>query len=281
MNSRVFRFGDLHGDSNSEYQFLNKTNFPEQKELTKNDVFIQLGDFGYVWYYPKSLEGYKKDIHKLNEIADKNFTTLVIPGNHENYDIINALPIIEKWGGKVYELKLKSNSIFFAVRGEIYTINNKKFFTFSGATTSSKENRFSFQEYESGERVKKKKFRYGELKKVVFEKVKLKEISFWPQELSTLNERVNALDNLKRNDFKVDYILTHTPPNFVVQEILTKTELNKGKFTCSTALFLDKVANQTNFKEWFYGHLHFNEIYEKDGKKYFCHYKKAPTEIIM
>ena len=278
---RNFIFGDLHGNSNSELQFINKKNFPEQTELTKEDVFIQLGDFGYVWYYKDAADLYRKDIHHLNLIANKKFSTLVIPGNHENYDIINSLPIIEKWEGKVYEMKLKTNSIYFAIRGEIYVINGKKYFTFSGATTSSTEGRFSYEDYLSGEKFKKKKYRYGELKKIVMEKVKIKEIAFWPQEVSTEEEKTYALANLKKHDFKVDGILTHTPPNFIVHKII-KPEgefKNSSKFNCDTAIFLDIVMNNTEFKNWYFGHIHFNNVFSHNERNYICHYKAKPTEI--
>jgi hypothetical protein len=279
--NRSFIFGDLHGNSNNELKFIDKKNFPDQKGLTKEDVFIQLGDFGYVWYYEKTAELYKKDMHHLNLIANKKFTTLVVPGNHENYDIINSLPIVDKWGGKVYELKLKDNSIFFAIRGEIYIINGKKYFTFSGATTSTTEGRFSYADYESGEKFKKKKYRYGELKKIVMEKVKLKEVAFWHQEISTAEEKQYALDNLKKHDFKVDGILTHTPPNFVVHEILERTDKykNSSKFNCDTAIFLDIIAKKTEFKNWYFGHLHLNKIFIHNNNNYICHYKDTPTEI--
>jgi predicted phosphodiesterase len=279
MKKRIFVFGDLHGNQENEYKYLSTKNFPEQKELTKEDIVIQLGDFGYVWYYPESKDLYKKDMNILNEIAKKRYTMLVVPGNHENYDIINSLPIIEKWGGKVYELKLKEGSIYFTVRGEIYTINNKKFLTFSGATTSSSEERFSYEQYLSQEKVKKKKYRYNELRKIVYEKVKLKEVSIWKQELATEEEKEYTRKNLEKYNNKVDYVLTHTAPTFVIKELLHQTEYNKIKFECDTAKFLDEISNIIEFKEWHYGHLHNNYIFQDGKEKYNCHYAKPPVEI--
>jgi len=45
--NRIFVCGDTHGIPRDSKK-LNGTNFPEQKELTKDDVLIQLGDFGWV-----------------------------------------------------------------------------------------------------------------------------------------------------------------------------------------------------------------------------------------
>lgn len=278
---RMFVFGDLHGGQDGEMQYLSNVNFPEQKDLTKEDIVVQLGDFGYVWYYPESRDLYKKDIRYLNELAKRNFTLFVIPGNHENYDIINALPIIKKWGGKVYEMKLRDGIIYFAVRGEVYVINGKTFFTFSGATTGSKEGRYTYEQHISKDKFLKKKFRYGVHYKTVMERVKLKDVSLWSQELSTAEERENARMNLDKVDYKVDYVLTHTPPTFIVEEFLHRTEYTEAKFTCSTAKFLDDISHQLKFKEWYYGHCHHNYVYDDNGEKYICHYKKAPIEIIL
>ena len=41
----VFVTGDCH----SEFQKLSTSSFPEQKEMTKDDIVIICGDFGAVW----------------------------------------------------------------------------------------------------------------------------------------------------------------------------------------------------------------------------------------
>ena len=41
----IFITGDIHGDPRR----LNTYCFPEQKEMTKDDFVIILGDFGLVW----------------------------------------------------------------------------------------------------------------------------------------------------------------------------------------------------------------------------------------
>ena len=39
----------ITGDCHAEFHKLNKENFPEQKEMTKEDYVIICGDFGGVW----------------------------------------------------------------------------------------------------------------------------------------------------------------------------------------------------------------------------------------
>jgi len=278
--SRLFVFGDLHGNANQELPYLSKKYFSQQKELTKEDVVVQLGDFGCVWYYPESIQGYKQDLHILNQLAEKSFTLFVVPGNHENYDIINELPVVEKWNGKVYKMDLDKGVIYFSVRGEIYNINGKTIFTFSGATTSTQENRYTYEQYESQEKIKIEKSRYGVHYKTVYEKVKLKNVSFWKQEAYTVKEKENAYMNLEKYNMKVDYVFTHTPPLFFVEEYLHNTKQNKTKLNCTTAMFLDDISNILQFKEWHSGHLHENYRLEQGGDMYFTHYKKAPYEIL-
>ena len=49
MTNRLFVCGDTHGMT-KDTQKLNSENFSQQKELTKEDVLVQLGDFGWVWF---------------------------------------------------------------------------------------------------------------------------------------------------------------------------------------------------------------------------------------
>ena len=59
----IFVCGDTHGSL--EMRKLNVNNFPQQKDMTKDDYLIILGDFGLLW-----------------KNHDKNFTTLFVHGNH-------------------------------------------------------------------------------------------------------------------------------------------------------------------------------------------------------
>ncbi|MEG1805423.1 MAG: metallophosphatase, partial [Clostridia bacterium] len=63
------------------------------------------------------------------------FSILFVDGNHENFDLLDAYPI-EIWnGGKVHKIK---ESIIHLMRGQVFEIEGKKFFTFGGATSVDK-----------------------------------------------------------------------------------------------------------------------------------------------
>lgn len=85
----IFITGDTHGD----YRRLNTYNFPEQKMMTKKDYMIICGDFGGIQSEdPKD----KTEQYWLDWLEKKNFTTLFIDGNHENYDRLSNMKV-EFW----------------------------------------------------------------------------------------------------------------------------------------------------------------------------------------
>jgi predicted phosphodiesterase len=62
---------------------LSVGNFPEQKQMTKDDYIIIAGDFGGVW------NNSKEELYWRKWLNDKNFTTLFVDGNHENFELSN------------------------------------------------------------------------------------------------------------------------------------------------------------------------------------------------
>lgn len=92
----IFVTGDCHAD----FTKFNTKSFPEQKELTKEDIVIICGDFGGIW------DNSKREKHWLAWLSDKPFTTCYVDGNHENFDRLNGteFPIIDYHGGKAHKI---------------------------------------------------------------------------------------------------------------------------------------------------------------------------------
>lgn len=65
-------------------------------------------------------------------MEDKSFTTVFVDGNHENFDRLYSYPVKEWNGGKVHEIR---PSVLHLMRGEVFTIEDKKFFAFGGASS--------------------------------------------------------------------------------------------------------------------------------------------------
>lgn len=162
---------------------LNTTNFPEQRNMTKEDYVIVLGDFGLIWKNKPDNE----ELYWTKWLDEKPFTTLFLDGNHENHDRLNSYPVIDMFGGKVHQI---SNSIFHLMRNNIFTICGKTFYVIGGAKSTDKAYR-----------------KEG--------------ISWWSSELPTYKDCLGISDFIQENGNNIDYVLSHCFPSFY-QRILAE-----------------------------------------------------------
>ena len=116
---RIFITGDCHGD----YTKLGYHHFSEGRQLTKNDYVIICGDFGF-WCESQ------EQTYWMDWLEDRPFTTLWVDGNHENYDLLATISAKEWHGGSVQFFR---PSVIHLMRGQVFTIAGKTFFTFGGA----------------------------------------------------------------------------------------------------------------------------------------------------
>ena len=117
----------ITGDTHSSFERFNTMIFPEQYEMTKSDYIIICGDFGGVW---NKDEESPKEKWWMEWLEKKPFTTLFVDGNHENFDRLNNYPVEEWNGGNVHKIR---PSVIHLMRGQVFTIDGKKIFTFGGA----------------------------------------------------------------------------------------------------------------------------------------------------
>ena len=80
--------------------------------MTKKNYVLVLGDFG-IW------DNSKRERHDLDWMEDRPWTTLFIDWNHENYDILDNLPVSEWNGGKVHFVR---PSVIHLMRGQVFNI---------------------------------------------------------------------------------------------------------------------------------------------------------------
>ena len=211
--NKIYITGDIHG--NIDYDKISENNWKEQKKLTKDDYLIICGDFGFIWEDTED----RAEKYWLNTINDKNFTTLIVDGNHENHKALNTNYPVKEWnGGLIHEIR---PSVLHLMRGQVYKINGKTFFTMGGAS--------SFDKYRRTEN-----------------------ISWWKEEIPSQEEYNTALDNLEKYDYKVDYVLTHCCGTRVMNRINPYYE--KDVLTN----FFDFLEDKCNFKfkHWYFGHYH-------------------------
>ena len=119
----IYITGDTHCPTGMDK--LNETNFPQQKHMTKKDYVIICGDFGDIWS-AKSNE--QKDM--LQWLSQRNFTTLFLDGNWENYGKLSSQTITVWNGGSAHRL---TDSVIHLMRGQVFDLQGYSFFTMGGA----------------------------------------------------------------------------------------------------------------------------------------------------
>ena len=131
----IYITGDCHGN----FRKLGKRHVPAKE----NDYVIICGDVGLLWESRCLEEISHGDIRLTDEcctfdynlkwLSNIKYTLLWIPGNHDNYDMIAEYPI-ETWhGGKARHII--RDKVICLERGQIFTIEDKTFFTFGGASS--------------------------------------------------------------------------------------------------------------------------------------------------
>ena len=210
---RIFVTGDTH--RSIDIAKLSEWAWPEQKTLTKDDYLIILGDFGGVWF--ESTNGKKKDEKFIRDTYEsKPFTTLFLDGNHECHPGLKTYPEEEWMGGRVHRI---SDSVIHLMRGQVYRINNQKIFTMGGARSID---------------------RY----------CRIEGTDWWPDEMPSEEEYQEAMNNLEKNEFQVDYILSHCGPADIERMWGFSSDQLSNFF-----LHLDYDFN-LNYKHWYFGHYH-------------------------
>lgn len=204
----IYVTGDIHADI--DIGKLSMRRFPRQRSLSKDDCLIVCGDFGLVW------NGSKRELWWRKWLSGKTFTTLWIDGNHENFDSLRDFPVVGRFGGKVHEI---CPGIYHLMRGQVLTIDGKRFFVMGGAASHDKECR-------------------------------KEHVSWWKEEMPSEKEMDAAVRALDANGWDVDFVLTHCAPNGI------RHMLAAGYGTDALTGFLEHVRRNLRFKHWFFGHYH-------------------------
>ncbi|MBE7049752.1 MAG: hypothetical protein E7394_03155 [Ruminococcaceae bacterium] len=160
-DTMIYFLSDLHSNIN----FSTLKNYLDI--ATDDDLLIILGDIGLK--FEKTQQNREFDDYFLSI----NKKIAFIDGNHENFDYLKTFPEKEWNGGTAGRI---TENIIHLKRGNVYTINGKKFFVFGGCKSSDK----------------------------------WKKAGLWhPDEMPNDDELTLAYKNLKIHNYEVDYVLTH------------------------------------------------------------------------
>jgi hypothetical protein len=216
----------LTGDTHSHLFRFGSDKFPIGKDLTRDDYVIILGDFGLLWAPEQTPE----EKYWTDWLDSKPWTTLFLDGNHENFDRIDSLPEVNKFLGVVGQY---TENIFHLKRGQVYTIDDKRFFTFGGAKSIDK----------------------------VFRTIG---VSWWNRELPSYAEYQNGFISLEDHNWKVDYVLTHECPLSIYDKIFEKYQISaiSKKPDYDLPRYFEEIRSKLKFKHWYFGHHHLDETFD-------------------
>ena len=234
----------ITGDTHSDFHRFSQHIFPEQRQMSKKDYVIIAGDFGGIWFNSNDTVHAKSEQHNLDELDRRAFTTLFIPGNHENYDRLYSDEFPEEsWnGGKV---KMIRPSVMMLQRGEMYNIGGVDFFTFGGASSHDISDGILDSSDHNWKRKAKQLERRGK------RSYRVKGVSWWHQELPTQAEMQHGLETLEKNNWKTDFVITHCAPSSIHLQLGHQT-------TDILTQYLEKTHEKLDYKKWFLGHYHDN-----------------------
>ena len=270
----IFITGDTHGPNpiglrsvDGFGRRLNKENFPEQKEMTRDDFVIICGDFGGIWNYDSryddtrsafkdkiSLEHgeSKEEKYWLDWLEKKPFTILFCDGNHENYDRLNkAYPEIDFHCGRAHKIR---DNVYHLMRGYVFELTGLSFFVFGGARSHDISSGI-LKPYEyASEREFSADYKKMRDSGALF---RVDHISWWKEELPSEEEMERGLQNLSSHDWNVDFVISHCAPTSVAA---LAGFSDRDRLT----QYLEKLSERLAFRKWFFGHYHDN--YQVLGK---------------
>ena len=218
----VFVTGDIHGWL--DIGKLTPERWPAGEHLRKSDLVVICGDFGLVWTDPPTLE----EKFFLDWLDNRPWTTLFIDGNHENYDLLDSYPTCEWRGGKVSRIP-GTKSILHLLRGQVYEMGKfGRWFCMGGAASHDIEGRMPGK-------------------------------SWWPRELPSQDEYDEAIANLERVNWQVDYVFTHEVPRNLRRHAMVRHYDPSREKDDALSAFLQQVDDRLDkrrLKVWYAGHYH-------------------------
>lgn len=243
----------ITGDCHADWTKFSSNAFPEQKEMTRDDIVIVCGDFG-IWHDTP------QERYWLDWLEEKDFTLCFVDGNHENFDRLysNEFQVVDFYGGKAHKIR---ENIYHLMRGYVFTLCGKKVFAFGGARSHDiKDGILDPMDYRDMQALRHD-YNTRTLKG---ECLRVNHHSWWKQEMPSEEEKAFGIKTLADNNNEVDFIISHCPPSQALLEgfygVFKPDSLND---------YFETISQTVDFKKWFFGHMHFDMAI---GDKFICLY---------
>jgi len=199
--------------------------FCQINKTTKEDVMIILGDAGINLALD---EADKKIKRKLQSLPISFF---MVHGNHEERPELIDGYITKVWNNGVIYYEKEFSDLLFAKDGEIYEFDGKKVVVIGGAYSVDKEIRLLCRR------------------------------PWFESEQPSAEIKAYVEQNLDKNQWEVDYVLSHTCPLKYEPTDLFLRDVDQSKVDKSTEEWLSIIANKLSYKLWYFGHYHDNRVY--------------------
>ena len=205
----TFLKGDIHGNLFEIIDFIDRFN------LGKNDNIIILGDCGIAWR--KDKKDLAQNIKLWNECGN-GVKLYFIDGNHENFNILNSLPI-ENNMGKI------ADNIYHLRRGQVYEFENKKILVCGGADSIDKYRR-------------------------------IENFTWWKEEAIS-QETIDDIP-AGHYDYVLTHCCPRSIFEKNRIYLSTLQFLDENKINHSSEDMLEQLKNKITFDHWFFAHYHIN-----------------------
>lgn len=224
----VYVTGDIHGDAK-------RFDSTVLKKLKKGDTLLVCGDFGFIW------DGKKAEQKILKKLGKMKYNICFVDGTHENFDLLGEYEVIEWNGGLAQNI---SGNLYHLMRGQVFDIEGKKFFTMGGGESPDIELRFENN-------------------------------TWYRDEIPSPAQLREGAANLEKNNFEVDIIITHEPPA-KIKSFLRLKEKDPVRITAFNR-YLEQINNNVTFKKWYFGSMHTDKYISSSHIALFTHIVDAVT----
>lgn len=254
--NKVFVTGDLHGDAIARFSYSKNPLLRET--IQEGDIAVCLGDCGIVDW-----PGFEKQCdYMLDWLNDKPQTTILLYGNHDNYDAIQKYPVIEKYGGYVRQVRDKVFAVDFPT---ILNLNESRCLLIPGAESHDTWNLY----YPWDKRRVRDARKRNKWYRVVGE-------SWWPQERINVPACSCLLDVRYGmcGDNHFDYVLSHDCVGYM-HDSWKRSGSPARMIPTEGENFLSGLSDMLQYKTWWHGHCH-EEFYPygKEEKNIVCIYHR-------
>ena len=210
MKKLVYVTGDTHGDRD-------RLSMMALRGIKAGDTLIICGDFGFVW------DNSKEEQKFIKKLGKRKYNICFIDGTHDNFSLLKGYEQSEWNGGKVHKIY---GNIYHLMRGQVFTIEGKTFFTMGGGESPDIDMR---SDNESWDR----------------------------DEIPSREDLLEGIKSLENHNGKVDYFITHEPPAKI--KSFLNLQQDNIRFTVLNTYF-EQLSNDCSFTRWFFGSLHIDKF---------------------